>query len=464
MTELFAILLLLTPIALAVWVYILRRRNAALREESEKRLRVARKWKDAHDQKAGENDRLHERYDPISDLNAEAARLRAAIDGLKSDYADKRATYDRISHEVHELQEAYSFMEIGIYEPHFDFDDSEAYRRQIKAVQEEKKALVKADKAIVTDRQFTIGGSQKEGARMMKRQVSLTLRAFNGETTSAISNTRWNNVLTMEKRIHRAASAIDKANQSMGMTVGRKYLDLAIKELRLTHEYREKQKQKRDERAELARAEREEARLQAEADRAEREESRYQALLDKAREEARRGDQSEKLQQRIALLEEDLEAARSEKERSRAMAEMTRCGYVYVISNIGSFGDDIVKIGLTRRLDPQDRVRELSGASVPFSFDTHAMIYSEDAPALESALHREFHDARVNVANNRKEFFRCGIADVQSALSRLAPDAQFYPDPEAREYRETQQMRKAKLEATATPKPATADDRHPVSI
>lgn len=116
---------------------------------------------------------------------------------------------------------------------------------------------------------------------------------------------------------------------------------------------------------------------------------------------------------------------------------MTKSGYVYIISNIGSFGEDVVKIGLTRRLDPDDRVRELGDASVPFGFDTHAMIYSDEAPALEFALHREFADRRINMTNFRKEFFRVSLDEVEQAVARLAPSASFFRDREAQEWHET---------------------------
>ena len=124
------------------------------------------------------------------------------------------------------------------------------------------------------------------------------------------------------------------------------------------------------------------------------------------------------------------------------MAERTKTGWVYIISNIGSFGKDIVKIGLTRRLEPEDRIRELGDASVPFLFDTHAMIYSEDAPALERALHGEFEPVRVNAENFRKEFFRASLDEVEAAVKRLAPAAGFFRDREAQEYQETLSRRK----------------------
>ena len=274
---------------------------------------------------------------------------------------------------------------------------------------------------------------------MINRQTRLTMRAFNNECEAAIANARWNNVVAMERRILNAAKQINNVNASMDLVLNRNYIALKLDELRLTHEYRERLKIEKDERAELARAEREEKKLLAEAEAAEREERRYAELLNKARNQAS-VDES-----RIAELEETLAEAQAKSERARAMAEMTRSGYVYIISNIGSFGDDMVKIGSTRRLDPDDRVRELGGASVPFRFDTHAMIYSEDAPALEAALHTQFTDRRVNASNLRKEFFRIALDEIEEAVRTLAPDAGFFKDREAQEWHETLALRKQVL-------------------
>ncbi len=274
---------------------------------------------------------------------------------------------------------------------------------------------------------------------MINRQTRLTMRAFNNECEAAIANARWNNVVAMERRILNAAKRIDSANASMNLVLNRNYIALKLDELRLTHEYRERLKIEKDERAELARAEREEKKLLAEAEAAEREERRYAELLNKARNQAT-VDES-----RIAELEETLAEAQAKSERARAMAETTRSGYVYTISNIGSFGDDMVKIGSTRRLDPDDRVRELGGASVPFRFDTHAMIYSEDAPALEAALHTQFTDRRVNASNLRKEFFRIALDEIEEAVRTLAPDAGFFKDREAQEWHETLALRRQVL-------------------
>jgi hypothetical protein len=141
--------------------------------------------------------------------------------------------------------------------------------------------------------------------------------------------------------------------------------------------------------------------------------------------------------QHIGTLERDFAEARTKVERARAMVEMTKSGYVYIISNTGSFGPDLIKIGVTRRLDPTDFVKELGGTSVPFFFDIHAIIYSEQATALKRALHQEFSTQRVNKSNFRKEFFRVPLHQVEAAVRRLAPTASFFNDIEAQEYHET---------------------------
>lgn len=401
-----------------------------------------------------EKSALEERFKPILDQEAEVrvlqeakARLNASIADLKNDYSEKKAIHDRLLKQVAVFDDRLAFAEMGVYEPHFDYSDSEQFKAAILRVREAQKTMVSLKTAVVCKTDWQVDGSLKKGQTMTGRNIRLTLRAFNNECDAAIANVRWNNVNAMEKRLVNAQQQIDKLNASNTTYVTDEYLKLKLQELYLTHEYREKQKAEREERAELARLAREEQKLQRDMERAEEEEARYERLLAKARAEAEGavGPQLESYSERIRLLEEDLAAAHEKVERAQAMAEKTKSGYVYIISNVGSFGESVVKIGLTRRLDPSDRVRELGDASVPFLFDTHAIIYSDDAPALERALHTEFESTRVNTENMRKEFFRASIDEVESAVIRLAPDAPFFKDIEAQEYRETLARRNAML-------------------
>lgn len=402
---------------------------------------------------------LAERFKSVIEVDLEAERVRAEVGEieaslamLRASYKEKKAIHDRLVKEVAVFDERLAFAEMGVYEPHFDFTDSEQYKKAVVAVREDQKRLVSGKTAVICKTSWSVDGSAAKGQTMTNRNIKLTLRAFNNECEAAIANVRWNNANAMEKRIVKAAEQIDNLNASNQVFITSEYLKLKLKELYLTHEYREKLKAEKEERAEAARAAKEEAKLIRDMEKAEEDEARYQRLLDKARAEAARitGPQLDAFSEQIRVLEQDLAAAHARVERAQAMAEKTRSGYIYIISNIGSFGDDVVKIGLTRRLDPADRVRELGDASVPFIFDTHAVIYSDDAPALERALHGEFERVRVNAQNLRKEFFRVKIDEVEAAVRKLAPGAPFFRDVEAQDYRETLARRNAALLTSET--------------
>ena len=133
----------------------------------------------------------------------------------------------------------------------------------------------------------------------------------------------------------------------------------------------------------------------------------------------------------------DTEEARKQKERAISRAQLTKSGYVYVISNVGSFGEQVYKVGMTRRLEPMDRIYELGDASVPFPFDVHAMIYSENAPELESALHGFLSERRVNMVNPRKEFFQVSLNEIENFARDKSLKIEFTKLAEAKEYRET---------------------------
>ena len=173
---------------------------------------------------------------------------------------------------------------------------------------------------------------------------------------------------------------------------------------------------------------------------AEEEERRFQKALEKAKQELQTGNtvNASLLEEQIKELEQKLQAAHDRKERAIAQAQLTKVGHIYVISNVGSFGQDVYKIGMTRRLDPLDRVRELGDASVPFQFDIHAIIYSENAPQLENELHKKFTERRLNRVNQKKEFFKVTLDESESFVKQHAnAEIEFTKLAEAREYRET---------------------------
>lgn len=234
---------------------------------------------------------------------------------------------------------------------------------------------------------------------------------------------------------------------SQNVFITQEFLRLKLEELALTYEYEQKKYEEKEEQRlireqmrEQEKAQRELGKVQKEA---EDEERRFQKALEKAKQEMQGASNvnAEVFQEQIRELEQKLQAAHERKERAIAQAQLTKAGHIYVISNVGSFGEDIYKIGMTRRLDPLDRVRELGDASVPFQFDIHAIIYSENAPQLEHELHKKFADRRLSGVNHKKEFFKVSLEEIEVFVKQHAnAEIEFTKLAEAREYRETLTM------------------------
>lgn len=239
---------------------------------------------------------------------------------------------------------------------------------------------------------------------------------------------------------------INKLNQHNLISINPAYLALKLKELMATYEYALKKEEEKAEQARIKEEMREEARAQRELEKAKAEAERAQRDAEKELENARKlleKDQANtELQARIAELELKYQEALENSQRAISQAQLTKSGHVYVISNIGSFGENVFKIGMARRLEPLDRIRELGDASVPFSFDVHALIYSEDAPALENELHKVFADHQVNRVNPRKEFFKVPLEIIADEVKKRNAKIEFTMLAEASEYYQSLAMEK----------------------
>ena len=420
------------------------------------------------------NRRFRARYAPIVDIDAELAKLRRDVDQSKGEqrqfleesqqqraqlteeYEQARSIYDTLRKEIALLEENLEDISFGLYRPHFSFETSGEYKAALEDLRDRERQLIRADRAALCSIQWTVGGSAKEGARMARQNMKLVLRAFNGECDAAVAKVAWNNVARMEERIRKSFDAINKLSTVLQVSITAQFLQLKLDELRLTHEYEEKRHEEQEEQRRIREQMREEEKVQREIEEvreeAERDEARFEKALEKARAEAARatGERVAELNERIKSLEDQVEEAHQEKERAISRAQLTRSGHVYVISNIGSFGENVYKVGMTRRLEPQDRIRELGDASVPFPFDVHAMIYSENAPDLEGALHQFLEERRINLVNPRKEFFRVALDDIQKFAKKRGVTVEFTMLSEAKEYRETVSTRAQGEVATAS--------------
>lgn len=416
--------------------------------------------------------RLKARYSRIDDVDAEVAAARTRLEQTKRAQEDLERSGEQrrqkvnneltqleskrgeLGKEVSLLEENLEDISFGLYKPHFSFKTSEEYKTALEKLRDREREAVRNGRAAVCHTQWTVGNSAKEGERMTKQYLKLMLRAFNGECEAAVANVSWNNIDRMEERVRKSADALNQLGGVMHMSITPEYLQLKLDELRLTHETEEKKHQEKEEQRRIREQIREEERAQQEIEKArqeaEREEQDYEKALSKAREEALQatGAQLEKLTRQISSFEAKLDQARQNKQRAMARAQLTKSGFVYVISNIGSFGERIFKIGMTRRMEPMDRIDELSDASVPFPYDLHAMLYSDNAPELETALHKLVQDRQVNLVNARKEFYRdVDLAEIEGFVKARGISAQFTAMAEAKEYRQTLALREQRASA-----------------
>ena len=383
----------------------------------------------------------------IESKSIEFKEIEANATELNNKFINAKSIFKELEKDIKIYQNDLEFIEFGIYEPIFDLESSEKYKAKIIEIVSKQKQLIKDGNACVCNTEWTVGNSRKQGEIMTKRYINLTLRAFNGECDSLISKVRWNNIKRFEERIKKAFIAINKLGKSNNTFITDNYLKLKLDELHLVYElahkiYKEKEEAKaiRDEQREEERAQKEFEKVRKNA---EIEEKRFQKALERAKKDLGlvSGEKLDELNSQIAQLEQNLKDAHEAKERAISRAQETKSGHVYIISNLGSFGENVFKIGMTRRLEPMDRVKELGDASVPFTFDLHAMIFSENAPELENLLHKEFDDRRINKVNYRKEYFRVSLDEIEQVITeKYDKEVDFIKVIEAQQFRETKSI------------------------
>ncbi len=277
--------------------------------------------------------------------------------------------------------------------------------------------------------------------------IKFVTDAFNGKVDSALSKVKYDNYGTIKQQIEDAFSVVNDTGRAFrNAKITQVYFNARLEELRWAVAANELKKIEQDEQRRIKELMREEDRARREIQKALDDAAKEEKMLKKAMDEARKHIESATQEERakyeaqLSELQAKLTVAEEKNQRALSMAQQTRSGHVYVISNIGSFGENIYKIGMTRRLEPTDRVTELGDASVPFSFDIHAMIYSVDAPALEKTLHRKFVNNQVNKVNPRKEFFGVTLSEIRESIESMGIEAHWTMTAEAREYYESQAM------------------------
>ncbi|MDH2208706.1 DUF4041 domain-containing protein [Empedobacter sp. GD03644] len=382
-----------------------------------------------------------EKFDALdTEVNNQLVSKKNDLDELNNKYLNSLDVYKDLKSKISIYENQLDLAEFGLYEPLFDFEKSDQYRYEQSSIRDRQKHLITVNRACVCDTTWTIDGSEAKGRAATNKYIKLLLRAFNGECDALLGKVKWNNINQIKERIKKSFTALNKLGEGQHVRITNDYLELKLKEIILEYEFQLKKQQEKEEAKAIQDELREEEKAKREFEKAqkdaEKEEAYFQKALEKVRKEQGTNN-SEELKLQIEQLEKELEEARLKKERALSMAQQTKRGHVYIISNIGSFGENVFKIGMTRRLEPLDRVRELGDASVPFRFDVHAMIYSDEARTLEYELHKAFADKAVNLFNYRREFFNVTLQEIKEKIVELGFEAEFITDAEAMEYRES---------------------------
>lgn len=374
-----------------------------------------------------------------TELTTTQKHVEAEMARLESAQTQVRQAQDRLAAaqaHVVQTEDVLMLQEAGIYEFRHRLADAVAYKNRLASLRDALKAMARAGGAVTSDVNWTVNGSATEGRRMAGETAKLMLRAYNAEADNCVRAMRPHRLTASMDRLDKARTTIARLGRIMQIRISDEYHRLRIQELELTADYLVKTEEEKEERrAERAR-ERDEAALRREIEREKAKlakEAAHWAGVQAAKQAA--GDVEGVAEAQAH--QDDIAAAMDDVDRRAANV---RAGYVYVISNIGAFGNRMVKIGMTRRLDPSERVRELGDASVPFKFDTHALIFSTDAVSLETRLHQELADHRVNRVNLRREFFHASPSDVLDVLERIGGQhvLEYVEEPEAAEWRASQ--------------------------
>ncbi len=379
----------------------------------------------------------------VENMKKERNQLEQELESLSKETASKKK-------ELSSITDTLTAESFGLYEPRYKFASALDYKEELAKIRALQKTLIKDKRAVTGNMLWQVNGNASKGKKMVSDTQKLLLRAFNSECDELIDKVKYNNFDASLDRIYKSSDAISKLGSIMNIKITQEYLSAKVKELRLAFEYAQKKEAEKEALKEARAEQKEQAKVQKELDeqrkKIEKEQTHYQTAYEHVIQQLNADPDNEDLQKKKNDMENqlnDIDKALNDIDYRQANA---KAGYVYVISNIGAFGEDVYKIGMTRRLEPQERIDELGSASVPFNFDVHAMIFSDNAPALEAALHRAFEDKKVNMVNHRREFFHVTLDEIKKVIrENYDKTVEFVDVPDADQYRASVKIREEKM-------------------
>jgi len=433
--------------------------NENLKIKNDELTNIDTKLKDLEEQKEKEiNTKLKEKQDELNNINTKLDELKKQKErDINNEIKYKHGELENLKTQIKNMKKELICLEdeaetqdLGIYPPKYDCMTSLEYKEKLEKIRDQQKQHLKNKTAAICETTWTLNGDKKQGQAFAKANVDQILLNFNLECEMITSKVTTSNINTSTEKIRRFYNKLNKMNKRNSVKITETYLNLKLEELNIAYKYELKKQEEKEILREEKEKEKEEKKIQKQLD---KEKNKFEKdnqdinndINNKQQEieKAKSNEEKQKLEQEIKELKEALAKNNQEIENIEEKKEQTGAGYVYIISNIGSFGEDIYKIGVTRRDDPQDRINELSNASVPFKYDAHAFIFSKDAYGLEKALHDKFDNRRVNKINRRKEFFKIDMGEVKEIVDKHKSEVHsFIETPEAQEYRESLKMQK----------------------
>lgn len=376
-------------------------------------------------------------------INIENQKIKREIQELKN---LKNDLISSIEEGTKELEHITSYLNDELFkydiELTYPFDlvevDSSQINTYIKKLQMKEKELLNLEEVKI----FNVSTENKRHQNAQAKQI---IRLFNAETSQLINKVNSKNIESMQNKIFKSYEGINKIFETDNVRIPENLLDIKLEMLDLMHIYQVKIEDekiiRREERARLKEIEQAEKEMEKKLKELDKDIRHHNNEIKKLTMYLNNTDlqvEKELYIEKIRELDQSLKDLNSERENVEDRKDNAQSGFVYIISNIGSFGENVYKIGVTRRLEPMDRINELSSASVPFEFDVHALIFSENAFELESKLHEYFKKYKVNKVNGRKEFFKVNINEIKDkVLSEHNSTVQFIDEPKAIQYRET---------------------------
>lgn len=387
--------------------------------------------------------KLKDKQSILDDLTRQ---IKVAKDILKLDdeLKKRQSELKALQKEVIVLNDDLDLQEYGFFERKYKFSDSTKYKEELETLRKRQKQLVKDKKAGVIVRPMLLDNSKSKGRAMQNQLIKAMIRGFNGEVDAHLVKVTATNLSKKVDAVVKSFNQLNKMYSRNLVCLSNDYLELKISELQLAVEYELQKLEEKELLREQRAKEREDKKLQAELaakrKQIEKDRKHFKQMLDNVEELLKTANEEEKEKLNLQLAEyQDKLSELDELEEDIDYREgHATAGYVYIISNIGAFGEDVYKSGVTRRLDPMERIRELGSASVPFQFDVHALIFSEEAFSLEKELHNRFEKNKINKVNGRKEYFKVPFSDIKAVLEEHKELAiELTEKAEAFEYRQS---------------------------